>query len=93
MAFRTEITNKRIYDNIAGVDGPVHISWTSQDIGTGDDAGRSGQGITHAAVPGRLDGTDYVRTDITGFPASVQTILNAIWTDDVHTAYEAHLRA
>ena len=85
-----------MYDNIDGREDPVSITWSSQEIGTGDDAGRSGQLMTASAVPGTLDDATpavYTRTDTSGFPTSIQHILAACWTDALHTAYEAHLRA
>ena len=41
------------------------------------------------------DGDDWVHaaTDISGEDASVQTICNAAWTDDVKTAYKAFREA
>ena len=44
-------------------------------------------------TPGVFNGTTYTRTDITGYSPAFQAIANALWTDDLHTAYEAHLRA
>ena len=44
-------------------------------------------------TPGSFDGTTYTRTDITGYSTAFQAIANALWNDDLHTRYEAHLRA
>ena len=96
MAYTNKISKVRLYDNIDGREEPVSISWSSQEIGTGTDTGRFGQLTTTSAVPGRLDDATpaaYTRTDITGFPAPIQAILTACWSDDLHTVYEAHLRA
>ena len=93
MAYINKITKKRIYDNIDGVDSPVHISWSTQEIGTGDDAGRTGRLVTTSAVPGTFANDTYTRTDVTGFPASIQALIGALWTDHVHTQYEAYLRS
>lgn len=102
MPFTTKIIRVREYDNIPGHDDTTSFSWTTQEIGTGTDAGRNGMPVTASAVPGRLTGENdpdtpaddrtYVRTDITGFPAGIQTRMNACWTNDLHTAYEAYLR-
>ena len=39
------------------------------------------------------DKNDWVDTDISGQPAEVQAICNAVWTNDVKTAYKAKLIA
>ena len=44
-------------------------------------------------TPGSFDGTTYTRTDITGYSTAFQAIANALWSDDLHSRYEAHLRA
>ena len=48
---------------------------------------------TTAFVPGRLDGDDYVRTDISHLPQESQDEVNVVWTEAVYTAHEARLRA
>ena len=96
MPFTNQISKVRMYDNIAGRIDPVSITWSAQEIGTGADEGRAGQLVTVSAVPGSLDDATpavYTRTDTSGFPTPIQHILAACWTDDLHTAYEAHLRA
>ena len=41
---------------------------------------------------GTLDASDnLVDTDISGEPAEVQAICNAVWTTDIKAAYKAHL--
>ena len=51
-------------------------------------------GIHRGVVtPGTFDGTTYTRTDVTGFSTAFQAIANALWTGELHTRYEAHLRA
>ena len=43
---------------------------------------------------GSLDGSDnLVDTDISGQPAEIQTVCNAVWTSDVKAAYKALLIA
>ena len=43
---------------------------------------------------GNLDGNDaLVATDISGQPAEVQAVCNAVWTDTVKTAWKANLIA
>ena len=43
---------------------------------------------------GRLDDSDnLVETDISGQPAEVQAICNAVWTDDVKAALKTKLIA
>ena len=43
---------------------------------------------------GTLDGNDnLVDTDISGEPAEIQAICNAVWTTDVKAALKAHLIA
>ena len=44
-------------------------------------------------TPGILNGGTYTRTTTTGFSEAFQAIAGALWTDALHTAYEAHLRA
>ena len=36
---------------------------------------------------------DWVDTDISGQPAEIQAVCNAVWTDEVKTAYKAKLIA
>ena len=44
--------------------------------------------------PGTLDGSDnLVDTDLSAQPAEVSAICNAVWTDDVKTAWKANLIA
>tara|TARA_R100001163_G_scaffold45950_1_gene34538 strand:+ start:1660 stop:1959 length:300 start_codon:yes stop_codon:yes gene_type:complete len=44
--------------------------------------------------PGSLDDSDnLVNTDISSQPAEVQAICNAVWTDDIKTAWKAELIA
>ena len=41
---------------------------------------------------GVLDDSDnLIDVDISGEPAEVQAICNAVWTDDIKTAFKAHL--
>ena len=43
---------------------------------------------------GNLDASDnLVETDISGEPAEVQAICNAVWTTDIKTAWKAKLIA
>ena len=43
---------------------------------------------------GSLDGSDnLVDTDISGQPAEIQTVCNAVWTSDVKAAWKAKLIA
>lgn len=45
-------------------------------------------------TPGSIDSSDvYQRTNVSGYSQAFQTIAGALWTDDLHTRYEAHLRA
>ena len=45
--------------------------------------------VLHA---GALDASDnLIDVDISGEPAEVQAICNAVWTDDIKTAFKAHL--
>jgi len=44
--------------------------------------------------PGRLDASDnLVDTDISGQPAEVQAICNAVWTDSLKSSYKSFLIA
>ena len=44
--------------------------------------------------PGQLDASDnLVDTDLSAQPAEVSAICNAVWTDDVKTAWKANLIA
>ena len=46
----------------------------------------------YALDSGTLDASDnLVDTDISGEPAEVQAICNAVWTTDIKAAYKAHL--
>ena len=48
----------------------------------------------HALVCGSLDANgDLVDTDISGEGADVQAVCNAVWTQEVKDAYQAHLLA
>ena len=44
-------------------------------------------------TPGSLVNDTYTRTDVTGYSTAFQTIANALWNDELHARYEAHLRA
>ena len=44
-------------------------------------------------TPGNLVNGTYARTNVTGFSTAFQAIANALWTDELHQRYEAHLRA
>ena len=95
MAFTNQISKIRMYDNIPGRVDPVSITWSTQEVGTGTDAGRFGQLETISAVPGTLDTADpavYTRTNTSSFPVQIRHILTACWDDALHTAYEAYLR-
>ncbi len=93
MSFTTKITHVRHYDNINGHESPVSFSWSMQEIGSGENAGRNGSLVTVSAVPGSIVDEVYVRTDTTSFPKTIADLIGTAWTEDVHTAYEAHLRA
>lgn len=94
MAIIDKIVKVREYDTIVGHNDPTSFSWSTQRIGTGGDEGLASGLTTVAAVPGLLNDADvYVRTDTTGFPTSIQARMVTCWTDALHTAYEAHLRA
>lgn len=93
MAIIEKIVKVREYDTIVGHDDPTTFSWSTQRIGTGDDDGLTSGLTTISAIPGSLDDADvYVRTDITGFPTSIQARMATCWTDALHTAYEASIR-
>ena len=48
----------------------------------------------HVLHPGTLDASDnLVATDISGEDAEVQAVANAVWTDDVKTAWKNKLIA
>lgn len=59
---------------------------------------RDGEEITSSRhrsggkAAGSLVDNVYVRTDITVFSQAYQNIASALWTDDLHTRLEAHLR-
>ena len=49
---------------------------------------------TTAFVPGFLnDNGNYERTDCTHLPQQSQNEISAVWTADVHTAYEEYLNS
>ena len=43
--------------------------------------------------PGRLNGSTYERTELHAAPLEVRQVAGAVWTNDIHTQYEAYLRA
>ena len=93
MSFETKITHVRHYHNINGHENPVAFSWSMQEIGSGENAGRNGSLVTTSAVPGILVDDVYTRTDITSFPECIRLLMGVAWVDALHTAYEASLRA
>lgn len=102
MAISTKITRIDVYDLLNEI--PTSISYSTQRMGSGDDAGLSSVPLTLAIAPGILvpsdaanaiDGTIYQRTDITeasGIPLEIRNIANGCWTEAVYTAHEAKLR-
>lgn len=85
----TKITKIRVYDLLNEI--PTSLSYSTQRVGSGDDAGLTSALNTTSVKPGAMvDGT-YVRTDLTTLPASIMMQLNGIWDDALHTAFEATL--
>ena len=44
-------------------------------------------------VPGHLDSGNFVDTDISGEPAEVSAVCNAVWTTDVKALWKTELEA
>ena len=98
MSFIHAVSKIRIYDNFGGtVAEPIRaITYSTQDIGSGENAGRLGPLVTKAVLPGTdVDGT-YTPTDITALPTEIQGYANAAWgtgsdLNDTYTAHATHL--
>lgn len=90
----TTIVQKiRLYD--AAATGRS-ISYSTQKVGSGDDAGLSSALLTTAITPGTLVDDVYVKTDITAtsaVPPEIKDIATMCWSEAVYTAHEALLRA
>ena len=57
------------------------------------DCGRLKGGFKDDEVTPADDANDFIDTDISAQPAEVSAICNAVWTDDVKTAWKANLIA
>tara|TARA_Y100000114_G_scaffold144406_1_gene152948 strand:+ start:726 stop:1046 length:321 start_codon:yes stop_codon:yes gene_type:complete len=55
------------------------------------DCGRLKGGFKDDGVTPADDANDFIDTDISGQPAEVQAVCNAVWTDDVKTAFKEML--
>lgn len=92
MAITTKVQKIRLYDDAST---GRSISYSTQKVGSGDDAGLTSALLTTAIVPGSLVDDVYVQTDISAtstIPQEVKDLAGMCWSAAIHTAYEAKLR-
>lgn len=92
MAIETQVIKIRLYDEaITG----RSITYSTQRVGSGEDAGLTSALHTTAMAPGSLVDDTYIRVDVSEtatIPQEIKDIANMCWTEAVYTAHEAKLR-
>ena len=88
------LTESIEYDKIevVGIYKQVQVRKATVIKKDGEELTRSFERYT--LVPGILDGSgSYIDTDLSAEPAEVQAICNAVWTNDIKTAFKEMLIA
>jgi len=82
------------YDKIEVVGLYKHVQVRKATVIKKDDKELTRTYFRYTLVPGILDGEgNYIDTDLSGEPAEVSAICNAVWTDSVKAAWKAKLIA
>ena len=88
------LTESIEYDKIEGVGQYKHVQVRKATLIKKDGAELTRSFERYVLHAGQLDASDnLVDTDLSAQPAEVSAICNAVWTDDVKTAWKANLIA
>tara|TARA_R100001086_G_scaffold180074_1_gene99925 strand:- start:57 stop:344 length:288 start_codon:yes stop_codon:yes gene_type:complete len=88
------LTESTEYDKYEIVTPYKHVQVRKATVIKKDDVEMARSFHRYVLDPGTLDASDnLVNTDISAEPAEVQAICNAVWTDDVKTAWKNKLIA
>lgn len=88
------LTESIEYDKIEVVGNYKYVQVRKATVIKKDDVEIARSFNRYSLSAGTLDGSDnLVETNISGEPAEVQAICNAVWTTDVKTAFKAKLIA
>ena len=86
------ITKKTVVDKIEVLEmGQVQVRTATKIVEDGNELNRNFH--RHVVVPSTKNGDIWENTDISGEDAKVQAICNAVWTDEVKTAYQEMMDA
>ena len=86
------ITKETVVDKIEVLEmGQVQVRTATKIIEDGTELNRSFH--RHVLEPSIKNGDTWEDTDISGEDAKVQAICNAVWTDEVKTAYQEMMDA
>ena len=86
------ITKEIVVDKIETLEkGQVQIRTATKIVEDGKELNRSFH--RHVVKPSTKNGDTWEDTDISGEDAKVQAICNAVWTDEVKTAYQEMMDA
>ena len=81
------ITKEIVVDKIEVLEiGSVQVRTATKIVEDGNELNRSFH--RHVVEPSVKNGDTWEDTDISGEDAKVQAICNAVWTDEVKTAYQ-----
>ena len=81
------ITKETVVDKIEVLEmGSVQVRTATKIVEDGNELNRSFH--RHVVEPSVKNGDTWEDTDISGEDAKVQAICNAVWTDEVKTAYQ-----
>ena len=88
------LTETTEYDKIEVVTPYKHVQVRKANVIKKDGAELTRSYFRYVLYAGTLDDSDnLVDTDLSGQPAEVSAICNAVWTNDVKTAWKAKLIA
>ena len=86
------ITKETVVDKIEVLElGQVQVRTATKIVEDGKELNRSF--YRHVVEPSVKNGDTWEDTDISGEDAKVQAICNAVWTDEVKTAYQEMIDA
>ena len=86
------ITKEIVVDKIEVLEmGQVQVRTATKIVEDGNELNRSFH--RHVVVPSTKNGDTWEDTDISEEDAKVQAICNAVWTDEVKTAYQEMMNA
>ena len=86
------ITKETVVDKIEVLEmGQVQVRTATKIVEDGNELNRNFH--RHVVEPRTKNGDIWENTDISGEDAKVQAICNAVWTDEVKTAYQEMIDA